>query len=267
MKKVITISIIIIVLLLPKTCLAQFDYLDYMINEYISEEGARPDQLRIMEDTPSLISINMVWSADSYVPHDYPGRALAPKGGFVDVDVIMRLSNGRPENLKYSWFVDDNFEEDESGYGKTSFRFGIRRMSGASHTVLVKIFNESRSFYLEESIVIPIVSPEIAIYPLPRNQDFSEQAKKKTLTPNNKELLFIAKPFFFSIKKPADLNYRWRFSDQEAITPTGYNANALKVIVPPKKTAEPVTKSLSVIVTNNISSIQRAFKSLEVQIN
>jgi len=268
MKKLILISSIAFVFFLPTIGLAQFDFLDDMINEDIPEESIGIfEETTTAEETPNLVSIDMIWSADSYVPCDYPGRALAPEGGFVDVEVIMELSGGRSENLKYSWFVDNNFEESKSGYGKTSFRSGIRRMSGNSHTILVKIFNESRSFYLEESITIPVVNPEIVIYPSPKNQNFSQHAKKNISTPNNKELLFFARPFFFSIKKLSDLSYRWDFSDQKAVTSSGYSANILRIIVPKKESSGPVNKSLSIVVSNNLNSIQRAFKTIKMQID
>jgi hypothetical protein len=268
MKKLILILSIILTSALPIITLAQFDYLDDMINEDIPEENIGiEEEITTAEDSPNLIDIDMVWSADSFVPYDYLGRALPAEGGWVNVDVIMELSGGKPESLKYSWFVDDNFEESKSGYGKTSFTFGIIRMSGSTHTVLVKIFNESRSFYLEKSIIIPIVNPEIIIYPSPKNQKFSEQAKKNISTINNKEFLFIAKPFYFSIKRPADLSYRWDFSDQKAITSSGYGANTLKITVPQKNTAESVEKNLSIMVTNNINLIQKAFKTLKIQID
>jgi hypothetical protein len=267
MKKLTLILSIILVSALPIICLAQFDYLDNLINEDQAEEDIGMEEITTAEDTPNLISVDIIWSADSYVPYDYPGRALPPEGGFVDVDVIMELSGGAPESLKYSWFVDDNFEESKSGYGKTNFRSGIRRMSGSSHTILVKIFNESRSFYLEKFIVIPIVNPEIVIYPSPKNQKFSEQAKKNISATNNKEFLFIAKPFYFSVKRPADLSYRWDFSDQKTVTSSGYGANTLKITVPQKNTAESVEKNLSIIVTNNVNLIQKAFKTLKMQID
>jgi hypothetical protein len=267
MKKIFLILSTVFILVLPIICLAQFDYLDDLINEDQAEEDIGMEEITTAEDAPNLISIDMIWSADSYVPYDYPGRALPPEGGFIDIDVVMKLSGGRPESLKYSWFVDDNFEESKSGYGKTSFRSGIRRMSGATHTILVKIFNESRSFYLEKSIVIPIVNPEIVIYPSPKNRDFSEQAKSNISTTDNKELSFVAKSFFFSIEKPTDLNYRWDFSDQKAVTSSGYGANVLKIAIPKKDNSGSVEKNLSIIISNNKNSIQRAFKSLRIQID
>ncbi|MDP2934557.1 MAG: hypothetical protein Q8N59_02225 [bacterium] len=266
MKNLILIISATIILILPINSLAQFDYLDNMINEDEPEESIGIEETTTAnEETPNLISIDMIWSANSYVPYDYPGRALAPEGGFVDVDVVMELSGGRPENLEFSWFIDDNFEESKSGYGKTSFRFGIRRMSGATHTVLVKIFNESRSFYLEESITIPVVNLEVIIYPSPKNKNFSEQAKKNIVVTDNKEFFLVAKPFYFSAQKPTELSYRWDFSDKEAITSSDYGANILKVILP-EKFSGTMNKSIFVLAANNKNSIQKAYKNLRIEI-
>ncbi len=250
MKKII---LIIIFIFLPITVSAQFDYLDEMINEDRSiydlthPETVTPGQTQVY----TMQSIDISWSADTYVPYDYPGRALPSIDSFIEINLTLNLSRGNPANLQYSWFVDGNFEESQSGYGRMNFKFGIRRDAGEYHSVLVKIFDDTGMFYLEKSLIIPIVAPEIIVYPSIKNPDFSELALKKIVpVKSNKKAYFTAKPFFFSVQKPTDLNYYWSFSDQEAINASGLNANVLTLIAPENKN-EKAIKTLNLSVSNN----------------
>jgi len=272
MKKIGLILFIIILFgFLPPISLAQFDYLDDMINNDRSiYEAANPTFDAITGETTgedfTLKNIEMIWSADSYVPYDYPGRALAAIDGFVDITVLLDVSGGNPVNLQYSWFVDNMFDEAQSGYGKINFRFGVRKFAEETHTVLVKIFNDSDSFYMEKTITIPIVAPEILIFPSIQNSNFSEQANNLIVS-SNKKSSFIAKPFFFSIKKPNDLNYRWRISGQEAISASGYGANVLNLAAPTRRPNDSSVRDLLLTVDNGVMYPgQATFRSVVMEL-
>jgi len=255
MKKLGLIFFAVIFLgFLPCLISAQFDYLDDMINEdkniydFAAPETTLPAQTAVF----TLKNAEIIWSADTYVPYDYPGRALPSVDAFVDVYLMIELSSGNPANLQYSWFLDNVIDENQSGYGRRDFRFGIRRYANESHVVMVKIFDDSGSFYFEKSIIIPIVSPEVLIYPSVKNPVFSEQAKKAIVVRADKKSYFVAKPFFFSIKKPTDLNYQWSITGQEPIIATGLNANVLGLAAQEKKNKEKEEiKNLILSVSNN----------------
>jgi hypothetical protein len=274
MKKINLILIIAVLLgVFPINIFAQFDYLDNMINndQSIYESAEQNPEgnsgTETTSETINLKSIEIIWSTDSYVPYDYPGRALPSVDGFVDVTVALNLYQGKAENLQYSWFVDKTFDEQQSGYGKKNFRFGIRKNANEAHTVLVKIFNDDDSFYLEKSITIPIVSPEIIVYTSIKNPGFSELAKKTITIPTNKKSYFVAKPFFFSIKKSTDLNYQWQVSEQDAVNASGANANVLGLTVPKKENSERIVKDLLVNVNNGQAySKQTAYTNILLQV-
>lgn len=253
MKKIILTISLFFALVLPIICSAQFDYLDQMINN--DQSIFESSQVPIGEDVTdvaqfTLKSIDVFWSTDSYVPYDYPGRALPAVDGFVDIGLDLELYRGKPENLQYSWFVDNVFYENQSGYGRKNFKLGIRRSAQQTHTVLVKIFDDAGLFYLEKTITIPITKPEIIIYTSIKNPSFSELAKKIIVTPSNKKSYFVAKPFFFSIKKPTDLDYQWQISNQESIYASGLSANILTLTVPEKKSDERESRELLISVGN-----------------
>jgi len=270
MKKLSLILTIIVLLgFLPMNVFAQFDFLNQMINDDKSIYELTPldsgTTTTAEDEGISLISCDMVWSTDSYVPYEYPGRALPAVDGFVTVTAILNVSGGNAANLQYSWFIDNVFDEAQSGYGRTEFKFGIRRDAQNTHTVLVKIFNDSNTFYYEKTATIPIVEPEILIYSSIKNYLFSEEAKNLLSISNNKKTSFIARPFFFSIEKASDLNYSWRISGQEPINSTGFDSNVLE-LSSSQRTAQLQTTDLLLRVDNGaMFPKQNIIKDLRIQ--
>ena len=210
----------------------------------------------------TLRNVELYWSADTYVPFNYQGRALPVKNSFVTIDVYLEISGENPKNLKYSWFLDGFFQESKSGYGKDSFRFGVRKTKGDSHEVLVKIFNESRSFLIERTIKTPIAEPEIVVSPLSENSIFS----KIITVLSGKEISFIAKPYFFSIDKLANLTFNWQINGQQPTTSSDYGASILNLTIPEKKGTKLLEKELQINVTNRVNSGQRASQKIKLQI-
>lgn len=186
----------------------------------------------------NLESLYLFWSANTYTPINYEGRTLPIKGSTVSVYVDIKISGGNYQNLKYSWFLDGVFQEAKSGYARSAFSFGVRREKGASHLVLVKIFNEDRSFYIERSIEIPIAEPELLIYSSKGNSHFSNQASEVSIVLSNKEFSFVAKPYFFNIKKLTDLTFEWNLPGKDPIISSAYNASVLNLTVSNNSTTD-----------------------------
>jgi hypothetical protein len=208
------------------------------------------EELNFDSSQITLNSLELVWSAETYTPFEYQGRALPTKGSMVDVYAVISVSGGTTSNLKFSWFLDNTFQEANSGYNKTSFRFGVRRYSGSSHNVLVKIFTEDRSFYIEKSIDIPIYEPEVIM-------------KQSDINP----LSVVAKPYFFYIKKLTDLIFEWTFSGQEPIISSNYNANVLDISISDKNTSETTEQTIWLNVKKNSEYIkQSANNSIKINL-
>ncbi len=166
---------------------------------------------QITEPQISLQTLELYWSADGYAPFGYGGRVLPTQESFVTVDIDLKISGGNPKSLKYSWFLDGIFQEAKSGFGKDGFKFGIRRTKGTSHTVLLKVFNESRSFLVEKTAIIPVVGPELVIYNKNNSQvslAYNSSAKSFKVI-SNQESSFLALPYFFNIKSLKDLEFEW----------------------------------------------------------
>ena len=207
-----------------------------------------------------LETIELYWSADTYVPFGYQGRKLPTKESWVFVEVYLEISGGNPKHLKYSWFLDDIFQESKSGYGRDSFKFGVRRLKSASHTVLLKVFNENRSFLVEKSITIPITNPELVLY----SKESSTSAKSFDII-SDKETSFLALPYFFSIDSIKDLEFKWTFSDK-SVKESSLTANIFGLKIINKKVGGSLEETLKVIATNKRRDDQGAQKTIKVNI-
>lgn len=233
------ILIIAILLILPVISLAQFD-LDLnnlFFNEYISSNI-------------SIRSVDLIWSADSYTPYNYAGRALPAPGSKVVIEVMVDAS-GNANDLKYSWFLENVFQKSKSGYGKTRFYFYAMKNPGSSYTIKLQIFNENRSIFEEKTIEIPIVEPELIIE---SNNSIGQ------------EFSFSAKPYFFSINKLTDLTFEWLVPGQDPIISSDYDASVLNITISGKENNEILESVLRVNAQNNKDPRQEASQIINVLI-
>ncbi len=244
MKKKIYFAIILILILLPLTTLAEEESYAPIIDLLQTDTSAAEQQESI-----TLKMLELVWSAETYVPYGYLGKALPIQGSMVTIDAVLYTSGGNQSNLKFSWFLDNTFQEAKSGYGKKSFKFGVRRASGSTHNVLVKVFNEDRSFYTERTIEIPVAEPEVVLAPT-----------------NTNKLSIIAKPYFFEVSKLTDLVFRWTFEGQEPIISSNYNASILDIDILNKNSNQSIERNISISVKNSKKEQQNAYDSIKINL-
>jgi len=254
MKKIKTI-LIITIFLLPLITSAQIDFFNDLFNTQENTD---------VEPEISLQNLTLVWSADTYTPYEYQGRTLPVVSSEVTVSAILEISGNSPERLKYSWFLDDVFQEDKSGYGRDDFKFRIRNTKSKSQTVSLQIFNESRSFFIERSLTIPVVEPEVIIYP----SRSSDQGNQTSAVKAGRTSSFVAKPYFFSIEKLTDLTFEWHFANNVRLTAVSstYGANILDLLVSEKTDNQVLEQNLLLDVKNKTNSFQDASKMIKVQI-
>lgn len=215
----------------------------------------------------TINSFELIWSTDAYTPYEYQGRALASQGSEVTVEAIVSAVNGNPDSLKYSWFLDNIFQRTKSGYGENSFHFYVLQYSGAHHIIKLQIFNEDRSVFEEKTIKIPVVEPEVIVYPSNGNGHFSDQSSKTSFVLAEKEFSFIAKPFFFSVKELTGLSFEWRFPGQEPIISSDYDANVLALTISGKEGFEEVLENnFRISVTNKADPRQKVSQRIKIQI-
>lgn len=255
MKKLLIIFSILI--LLPLIALAQTDIEFNLENLFLNEQ------------TTSLVTIkdfNLVWSVDTYTPFNYEGRNLPSRGSEIKVEAIVNILSGNPYNLKFSWFLEGVFQRSKSGYGKDVFSFSAVQRSGSFHTIKLQIFNDDRSVFEEKSIQIPVVEPELIIYPSNGNSHFSNQMSKLSTVLSNKEFSFVAKPYFFSVKKLTDLTFKWNYPGKEPIISSDYNASVLRLNVSSNTLGEITENDLRVSATNTKDPRQSASQTIKLEI-
>jgi len=219
------------------------------------------------EEVITLKSLELYWSANTYVPFGYQGRALPTRESLVTVEADLKLLEGNPANLKYSWFLDDIFQGTKSGYGQDSFQFYIRKLPRASHTVLVKVFNESRSFYVEKSITIPITSPDIVVYKKnvsKVNLPYITSAESFDII-SDKEFSFLALPYFFNINSLKDLEFKWVLGDK-SVKESSLTANVFGLKIINKQIGGGLKEILKVVATNKWQGNQRIQKLININI-
>jgi len=238
--------------LLPLVGFAQFDF---DINSLFDTYDPNPSPNSIVTD------FYLIWSANTYVPYEYQGRALASQGSEVTIEAIVSLSSGRADNLNYNWFIDGIFQENKSGYGKNTLSFSVLQHPGGYHVVKGQISNEDKSIFEERSTKIPVVEPELVVY-----SGFSDQASKTSLVSAEKISSFTAKPYFFGIKKIIDLEFEWHFTGQEPIISSEYDASVLNLSISEKEDKEVLENSLWVSVKNKTEAKQSAYQTIKIQI-
>lgn len=249
-----TLITLLLLLTIPLVVWAQFDF---DVDSFFFEDFG-------IDSFIVLNGLDLVWTAETYTPHTYQGRTLPSPGSKVTIEAIVHTSGGDPRSLKYSWFLENVFQRNKSGYARDSFYFYVSQAPGNHHTVKLQIFNESRSFFEERTITIPIVKPELVIYPSNGNSYFFDRTGEISTILAGKKFSFIAKPYFFSIKKLTDLTFEWHFAEQEPVISSGYDANVLSLTISGKKDKEILENNLWVKARNGDDHRQEAFQIIKV---
>jgi len=213
------------------------------------------------------INITLTWSADTYVPLDYPGKALPTRGSIIEVvatiDWLVEAQKINPRELVYNWFLDDHIQKADSGQGKQTFQFNIGDSLSRRRLVRVKIENTDGT---------PIVSIPSYLSIKPRQSEIILEAKIPFLEPfnsirkyqisANQEIEFTSKPYFFNIKDVDELNYNWSLAGEEASQVNSENPNIF--ILKIGQLARSIKQDLVIGVENKNNLLQRAQTIAEI---
>ena len=180
----------------------------------------------------------MLWQAeDSYVPPFYEGKALPTPSSEIKVVAMPEIKNGsgfiNSNNLVYTWQLDQNNQENDSGYGKNSFTYASDFLDD-SNDVSVDVASLDQQSTTEGAVNIKTVAPKIDFY----NDD-------PTLGPVWQQAMFggyqilgntaviQAAPYFVSPKdfRIPFLTFTWSVNGQQVPT-LPYNKSLLPLQVP-----------------------------------
>jgi len=140
------------------------------------------------------------WEAtSSYVPADYPGKALPSPLSPVIVKVGVFQDGKMVDLSSYTirWFLDEY--SSSQGKGVTSFTIPpALRTNKDSYKIRVELLDYDPRAVLSKAVSIPIISPKVVI-------NGGKNAKYVSFGDNS----FEAIPFYFNISQKTQLRYSW----------------------------------------------------------
>lgn len=165
------------------------------------------------EKTIYAADLALTWSAETYVPRWYKGKALPVPNSMVNVSAIPNfVLDGRivpPSVLIYRWTIDESRVARES-LGRQTLRFQMADFNGASHVVGVTVEDPARQISKQAYLTINSASPRVLVYkasPLGGIEHRFAQADVSASL--NKILDLVSEPFFFATRSKINLFYRW----------------------------------------------------------
>lgn len=181
----------------------------HIVRLIVTESGQK-----ITENSVSVNSfgVSVVWSADTFVPADYEGKALPIVGSVVTVTALPDIRGENPEDLLYTWYVDS--ESRVRGVAnEQSFSFHVTK-NVLFVPVVVEVSNAGQSMLVRQALTIPVMHPSVVLYHSPeKSTALSPDAF--SMNPGGKMNVY-ARPFYFHVQRASDLSYQWRFADTSA---------------------------------------------------
>jgi hypothetical protein len=215
------------------------------------------------------LTVTLTWSADTYVPASYPGQALPSRGSIVEVAANIDSGAANPQNLAYNWYLNDDIQREASGQGKQTLRFDVGDQIGKTHFVEARIadlngeiIGQSQRLAIspvEPQIIVSLIKPRLDLL------DLTELLAGKFRLFAEQETKFVARPYFFNIKNPEELNYNWKFGEEKISPSATGNPNVFVLRI--GEVIQPITKLLNLFVENKNNLIQRAQTEAEITIN
>lgn len=201
--------------------------------------------------------IDISWSANTYVPYEYEGRALPSSGG--EITLIASLPAGiNPKELNYVWLLDEVVML--SGKGKQEFKFTLTRYN---HLINLRITDEKRDLTAEKFFEVNAVKPQIIIYKAD-SSILNHQARKEYFVSPGETLNLIAVPYFFGVINIEDLNFIWSLEGKKPIAVSSSTANKFSLAIG-EESATGISRTLRLIIENKKYPSQNL--SAEVKIN
>lgn len=193
------------------------------------------------------------WRASSYIPADYRGKALPSSGSRVEIGFDLIDKNKIVDLSRYniSWFLGQNFLRSGAGLKKLTVNLTDNR----AQTVRITIGNYN-NVDLDHVFLLPVAEPEAVIsvktpYETARNQTFLSL----------KNHLLEARPFFFNITAPSQLQFKWRVNGN-LVSGAAENPNFLNLNLASEGAPQLTEVNVSLGVSNLLNDLELAGKSL-----
>jgi len=160
--------------------------------------------------------VDLIYSADTYTPPFYKGRAWPTHQSTVKVVALPRILDDSDklipiDTYTYTWKRDGRVVQDQSGYGKNVFTY-TSGLLDENVEISVKVSPLNYRSEGAASIIITPTDPKIVIYEKnPIYGTIFENAISGIYNLQRNEITFEATPFFFDIN---NLNFSWIMNNQ-----------------------------------------------------
>jgi hypothetical protein len=232
------------------------------VNVKITPNGA-PSFTKDFIFTPS--DINLVWQALTYTPPFYEGKALFPnQAKFTIAALPTFIQNGKTipkENLIYNWKLNGDILQAKSGYGKY-FCTLVGGFFGGPQIVEVDVSSVDGALQGTETITINPSPTQIVVY---QNHPLYGILTNNAITNNfqmtDKEVSFVAEPFFFSDNFGANpnINLNWTVNGE----PAGAGANG-NMITLRQNTSQTGTSVIGITANDKSGTLQQAASQFSI---
>ncbi len=211
---------------------------------YESDLVISPESVEIIYETP-----------ESYTPLFYEGKSLPGEGAYVKFVAMPNISENNmkisPSSLSYSWYVNDEYQDDLSGNNRQSAVIPLDILSNVT-TIKVVVFGPfgtkaEKSIEVYPHKVLPLIYEYDELFGVLRNKLLGKRIEK------TKEFTLHLEPLYLSSKGILEDTafYRWSL-DGLPTTPLGGRTLLLK----PKENSYG-TRSLSIEVGNTKRKLQK----------
>lgn len=205
---------------------------------------------------------SLYWSANSFVPFEYEGKAMPTQGSTIKIVVApAQTTPVSSDSLYYVWLLDDEPASYANGTGNSSFSFVATKRSGSIHTVECQIYDQKQgSLVWENNIDIKIRKPEILV-----RQPEELYSNQTIYTSPEEELKLEATPLFFNIQSIASLNFSWKVNSKES-TSSQTEPNKVTLKIPQTGISEPLVQKVTAASWLKNNEIVIAYSSFSLSI-
>lgn len=211
----------------------------------------------------SSIDFLVDWTADTYVPSDYEGKALPTYGSRITLSATP-LSVINENDYEFIWRID--LASSPENNKKPIANFTVKKRSG-EHNVFLSIRDiKNKKTIKEVSFSIAIQSPQTIIYQ--KNQfghflSLNSYQDVGNIFNKNNQLDLVAKSFYFNqIKNLSSLRYHWSLNTEKIDSP---EMDPFKLSVEfPKELPSGYSYNLSLLIENPFDDFQFSEKSYKI---
>ena len=207
--------------------------------------------------------VDLIWeSTESYVPPFYEGKALPSEDSEIKITALPSFSNNggliRPTDLSYSWYLNDQFIDNGSGYGRNVLKTRLDYLSNENIFKVVARGSDGSVAENRITILPNDISPVFYLKDPIFGIDFNHAIEKRFET--TKEFTLAVVPYFISSKngQSSGITYNWSMGGLP-ITPETDTTLTLR----PKDNSYG-SKILSLSIENTMRYLQKIDTALEI---